>query len=198
MLEGPFSHDKKFIRFANEQVIHFMYLQGLKKETVTVKVDGETEVRSKFVPQLSPETMDEIGRDMMNWLRHEKAPQTWRCPRVEIWSAGKELLFAHGPGSRFIPAQLITDAVKQAQKKLGPGLSLRDYRKVCEHLKAVDEAIQTRKPAAAAAALKKLTRLKNLTPALQKELNARHKAYEALRVSAANAKASPSSRAEGR
>jgi hypothetical protein len=170
MLEGPFSTDKKFIRFMNEKVVHFVYLQGAKKETINVKVDGEIEVRSRFVPQLSPETIDEIGRDMMTWLRSEDAIKDWPCPRFEIWTANKKMLHAFGQRSRFIPPKPIMNAVKEAQKALGPSMRLKAYQKAKALLDQADAALEKGESSAAKKVLDKLERVKGLTPAFRQEI----------------------------
>jgi hypothetical protein len=173
MLEGPFSADRKFIRFMNENTVHFIYLQGPKRETVQVKVDGEMETRSRYVPQLTPETIDEIGTDMMTRLRAETAPREWRCPRVEIWSADKKLLYEYGPGSRFIEPALVTRAVREAQARLGPGMTYTAYREATARLADVDRALDRGDRAGAVRGLERLARLKGLTPAFAGEIRAR-------------------------
>jgi len=173
MLEGPFSTDKKFIRFMNEKVVHFVYLQGAKKETINVKVDGEIEVRSRFVPQLSPETIDEIGRDMMTWLRSEDAIKDWPCPRFEIWTANKKMLHEFGQRSHFIPPKPIMDAVKQAQKALGPAMTLKAYKKAKALLDQADAALEKGDPPAAKKLLDQLEKERGLTPAFRQEITER-------------------------
>jgi len=179
MLEGPFSTDKKFIRFMNESVVHFVYLQGPKKDTVKVKVGDEVEERSKFVPQLTPETIDEIGRDMMTWLRSEDAIKDWPCPRFEIWSADKKLLHEFGQRSRFIPPKPIMNAVKQAMKALGPSMTLKAYKKARALLDQADAALDKGESTAAKKLLGQLEKEKALTPAFRREIAERREHVEA-------------------
>ncbi|MBN2489402.1 MAG: hypothetical protein JXQ29_00940 [Planctomycetes bacterium] len=154
----------------NERVVHFVYLQGPKEEMVTVKVGGREETRSRYVPQLTPAAIDEIGKDMMTGLRAETAPREWRCPRVEIWSADRQLLFEHGPGSRFIPAALLTKAVADAQARLGPAMTLAAFREASAQLAELDRALEAGDRKASARALERLDRTRGLTPALAAEL----------------------------
>lgn len=179
MLEGPFSKDRKFIKFCNENVVHFVYLQGAKKERVEVTEDGETESRSRYVPQLTPAEIDEVGKDMMNLLRHADAIQDWRCPRFEIWSPDKKLLHAFGPGSRSIPNQQIQAAIVEAQRKMGPGMPLKLYRRAQGVLEAVDRAIAAKRLEEAGKKLNEVAGLKGLTTAFRDEIEDRR---ERLRV----------------
>jgi hypothetical protein len=181
MLEGPFSHDKEFIRFCNENVVHFVYLQGLKKDRVDVKVDGETEARSRYVPGLTPAEIDEVGKDMMNQLRHPDAIQDWRCPRFEIWSPDQKLLHAFGPGSRAIPNRQIQAAILDAQRTLGRGVGYALFRKVRGFLDEADRAIAGGRWAEAGKKLDAAAGLKGLTAAIEDEIAERRTRLQAAR-----------------
>ncbi len=173
MLEGPFSTDKKFIRYCNDNVIHIVYLQGPKKVTVKVKEDGLVEERCKYVPQLTAKQIDDIGQAVIEDLRDEKAPNKWRCPRVEIWSADRKPLVIHERPSRSIPNQFILKAIKEAQKKLGPSMSRKGFKKAMGLLDRADKAIAGAKIEEGKKALDGLDQLKGLTPAFKAEIQER-------------------------
>jgi len=173
MLEGPFRKDRKFIRFCNQNIIHIVYLQGPKKETVKIKEDGLLEERCKWVPQLTPAQINEVGQDVIEELRDKKAPSKWRCPRFEIWSADRKPLVIHEAPSQFIPSKVILKAIKEAQKKLGPFMTRKLYGKAEGLLHRVDQAMKGERNDEARKVLKILARIKGLTPAFLAEVKER-------------------------
>lgn len=173
MLMGPFSTDRKFIRYCNNNVIHIVYLQGPKKATVKVKEDDVEEERCKYVPQLTAKQIDDVGQAVIEDLRDEKAPKEWRCPRVEIWSADRKPLVLHERPSRSIPNQFILKAIKEAQAKLGLSMSRKVYKKAMGLLDRVDRALAEANLEAGKKTLDALDRLKGLTPACKAEIQER-------------------------
>lgn len=174
MLEGPFRNDRKFIRFCNDNVVHLIRFEGDDKKTVEVKgKDGKTELRCAHLPQLTIDQVDEINRDIVNHVRGDEAPMAYGLPRLEIWTFDKKPLHQQGKRGRGISAAVIIAAAKAAQKKLGKPMSRKSYLVVAEAVKAVERALDEKKPAdreAAKRALAKAGRIKDLTPAAKEAL----------------------------